>query len=186
MPGDFTVQKRIILTVLGLLVAADIGLAVYSWQLASAPRTPDSEFEKQNVQLMVLKGDIKSAQYIKDNMPATRKDCEKFEHDLPPQSSGYSSLSADLDETAKKAGLQIATLATKPKELPNRGMIEVTIEATVNGDYSGVAKFVNALQRSQKFYVIDGLALSADMQAQRATGPIRVGLHLRTYFREGA
>jgi Tfp pilus assembly protein PilO len=186
MHQDFTVKKRAILIVLGLLVSADIGLAVYSWQLASSPKTSQKEFDEQNLKLMLLKGDIKSAQDIKDNMPATRKDCEKFEQSLPSQSIGASSLSTDLDETAKKAGLQIATLSTKPKELPSRGMIEVTIEASVTGDYSGVAKFVNALQRSQKFYIIDELALSTEMQAQKATGPIKVGLHLRTYFREAA
>jgi hypothetical protein len=45
---------------------------------------------------------------------------------------------------------------------------------------------VNGLQRSQRFYVVDGLALATDAQSQAAAGPIRVGLHVRTYFREGA
>jgi Tfp pilus assembly protein PilO len=186
MHRDFTLQKRAILIVLGLLLAADLGLAIYSWRLSSSPQTPQREFDEQNTKLGVLKGDIKSAQYIKDNMPATRSDCEKFEQSLPAASTGYSSITAELDEEAKKAGLHIETLTNKQKELSNRGMVEVSFDATVNGDYGSVVRFVNGLQRSQRFYVVDGLALATEAQSQAATGTIRVGLHVRTYFRDAA
>ena len=186
MQKDFTLQKRFILVVLGLLVAADIGMGIYSWQLSNAPRTPQKEFDDEYVKLKVLKGDILSAQLIKDNMPTTRKDCEKFEQSLPPGSVGYSSITAELDEVAKKAGLQLVTLADHQKDLPQRGMSEVSIDATVSGDYGSVVRFVNGLQRSQRFYIVDGLALASDTQNQAAKGPIRVGIHLRTYFRMAA
>ncbi len=186
MHRDFTMQKRVILVVLGLFLAADLGLAVYSWQLASAPQTPQKEFDDENTKLMLLKGDIKSAQDIKDHMPLTRSDCEKFEQSLPPANTGYSSLTAELDEIAKKAGLQIVTLSDRQKELTTRGMAEVSIDATVSGDYGSVVRFLNGLQRSQRFYVVDGLALATDAQNQSANGPIRVGLHVRTYFRVAA
>jgi len=186
MHRDFTLQKRAILTVLGLLLVADLGLAIYSWQLSSSPYTPQREFDEQTTKLGVMKNEIKSAQYIKDNMPATRKDCEKFEQSLPAASIGYSSIESELDEVAKKAGLRIETRAQKQKEIPNRGMVEVTIDATVDGSYPSVVRFVNGLQRSQRFYVMDGLALATDAQTPAATGAVRVGLHIRTYFREGA
>ena len=186
MHRDFTIQKRAILIVLGLFLAVDIGLAIYSWQLASSPHTPQKEFDEQTLKLGLLKNDIRSAQFIKDNMPATRKDCEKFEQSLPAASKGSSSIEAELDEVAKKAGLQIETRTQRQKEIPNRGLTEVTIEATVSGGYGNVVRFVNGLQRSQRFYVVDGLALASDAQAQAATGNIRVGLHVRTFFREGA
>src|SRR5580692_9507529 len=138
MHRDFTLQKRAILTLLGLFLAADMGLAIYSWQLSSSPYTPQREFDEQTNKLGVLKNDIKSAQYIKDNMPTTRKDCEKFEQSLPAESTGSSSITGELDEVAKKAGLQIVALTSARKEIPNRGMAEVTIEATVSGDYGSV------------------------------------------------
>jgi Tfp pilus assembly protein PilO len=186
MHRDFTLQKRAILTVLGLLLAADMGLVIYSWHLSSSPHTPQREFDEQTTKLGVLKNDIKSAQYIKDHMPATRKDCEKFEQSLPAASTAYSSIEAELDEVAKKAELQIETRTQRQKEIPNRGMVEVTIDATVAGSYGSVVRFVNGLQRSERFYVVDGLALATDAQTQAAAGTVRVGLHVRTYFREGA
>jgi type IV pilus assembly protein PilO len=186
MHRDFTLQKRAILIVLGLLLAADLGLAIYSWQLSSSPQTPQREFDEQTTKLGVLKGDIKSAQSIKDNMPRTRSDCEKFEQSLPAASTGYSSIEAEIDDIAKKAGLRIETRLEKQKQIPNRGMAEVSIDATVSGDYGSVVRFVNGLQRSQRFYVVDGLALATDAQSQAAAGLVRVAFHVRTYFREGA
>ncbi len=186
MHRDFTLQRRAILIVLALLLVADVGLAIYSWELSSSPHTSQKVFDEQAIKLGLLNNDIRSAQYIKDNMPATRKDCEKFEQSLPAASTGSSSITGELDEIAKKAGLQIVTQTYRQKEIPNRGMSEVTIEATVNGNYGSVVRFVNGLQRSQRFYVVDGLQLATDAQTQSANGPIRVGLHVRTYFREGA
>lgn len=186
MHRDFTSQKRAILIVLGLLVAADIGLAIYSWELSSAPHTSQRAFDEQAINLGVLNNDIKSAQYIRDNMPATRKDCEKFEQSLPAESTSASSIIAELDDVAKKSGLQIVTLTTHPKEIKNRGMVEEIIEANVTGDYGSVVRFVNGLQRSQRFYVLESLALVTEAQGQAPTGPIRVGVHIRTYLREGA
>jgi Tfp pilus assembly protein PilO len=186
MPQDFTLRKRAILTALAVLLAADIGLGIYSYELAAAPHTPDQEFRTEEWKLKILKKDVDSAQSIRQDMPHTKADCEKFEHFLPPKSTGSSAMTADLDGLAKQAGLQIVTLAENQKELTTRGLTEVGIDLTVNGDYGSVARFVNGLQRSAKFYIVDGLTLSTESQAQGANGPLRVALHLRTYLREAA
>lgn len=189
MQRDFSFRKRFILTVLGTLLAADTALAIYSWDLASAPQTPQKAFDQQTFQLRALKGDIDNAVRIKNDMPIARHECDEFEQSLPPESTGYSSMTSEFDGIAGKSGLQIVSLTNKPKELEKRGLTEVTVEVNVNGDYSSVVKFVNGLQRSKSFYILDGLALSAEGQSgqtRTAGGPIRVTLHLRTYFRQAA
>jgi len=183
---DFTLRKRIILTVLWLLVAADLGLAVYSYGLAAAPYTPQKQFDDQNVRLKILQKDIASAEGIKTNMPSTRADCEKFERGLPLESVGSSSMTADLDGLARKAGLQILTFTVpKQKELSGHPITEVQIDMTVNGNYASVARFINDLQRSDKFYIVDDLNLT-EAQSKTALGNLSVVFHLRTYFREAA
>lgn len=182
----FTSRRRAIFTVLGLLVAADIALGAYSWQLASAPYTSPKQFDALSIRLDALRANIQSAQKIKDAMPQTKSDCDKFEHALPPESAGSSSMATELDDIAKQSGLRVEGFSFKPKEVPDHGVTEENIDATVSGDYAAVARFVNALQRSQKFYIMDGLAVSGDSQTQKANGPLRVTMHLRTYFRMAA
>jgi Tfp pilus assembly protein PilO len=183
MKRDVKLQKRLVIGALVLLVLADAALAAYSWELSSAPHTPQQELALQNKQLEVLRADIKRGEAIRQLTPAIQRDCERFELSLLPAGSGYSSVSAELDAVAKKAGAQIENSEFKQKEIANRHMQEVAIDLTLNGEYTSVVRFLNGLQRSQNLYEVDGLALASDTQNQGANGPIKVTVHMKTYFR---
>jgi Type II secretion system (T2SS), protein M subtype b len=186
MRRDFTWRKRLILVGVVLLVLADIGLGAYSWELSSAQQSPQKQVAAEVKQRDLLKGDIKRAQNIRDNIPATQKACDGFERSLFPASSGYSTVRAELGETARKSGVRIEDLAFKPTEIANRGVTEVLIDATVDGDYKNVIGFLNGLQRSANLYAVDSLALGSDNANQASSNVIKVALHLRTYFRTAA
>jgi len=183
MKHDIKLQKRLVIAALALLVLADVGLAGYSWKLSSAPHTPQQELVLQNQQLEVLRADIKRGESIRQLTPAIQRDCDRFEQSLLPVGNGYSSVSAELDGIAKKAGAQIEGRGFKQKEIPKRGLQEVSIDLTVNGEYTAVVRFLNGLQRSKNLYEVDGLALASDAQNQGANGPIKVSVHMKTYFR---
>ena len=186
MSRDFTWRRRIILAGVLLLVLADIALAAYSWQLASAPHAPEKQLAVETKQRDLLRADIKRAQQIRDNVPATQKDCDRFEQSLFPASSGYSAVISELNDAARKSGIQIEDLTHKQTEISNRGMTEVTIDATVNGNYKNVVGFLNGLQRSANLYSVDSLTLGSDNANQASANVIKVALHLKTYFRTAA
>ena len=183
MRRDFALRKRIILLGVVLLVLADIGLAAYSWQLASAPRAPSEEFAAQAKLHSLLKKSIDNAQKIRDNIPAIQKDCDHFEQSLSPASSGYSAVRSELGAIARKSGIQLEDLSFKQTEIPNRGMTEVAVDATVNGNYKNVIGFLNGLQRSANLYEVDALTLGSENANQVSANIIKVALHLKTYFR---
>ncbi len=183
MRRDFTLRKRIILVAVVLLVLADIGLAAYSWQLASAPRAPSEEFAAQAKLHSLLKKSIDNAQKIRDDIPAIQKDCDHFEQSLSPASSGYSAVRSELGAIARKSGIQLEDLSFKQTEIANRGMTEVAIDATVNGNYKSVIGFLNGLQRSANLYEVDALTLASENANQASANIIKVALHLKSYFR---
>jgi Tfp pilus assembly protein PilO len=186
MSGDFTLRKRLILGGVVVLVLADIVLAGYSWQLAAAPHEPEKRIAAEIKQRDLLRADIKRAQAIRDNVPATQKDCDQFERALFPASAGYSAVISELGDTAKKSGIQIEDLSHKQTEISNRGMTEVSIDATVNGNYKNVVEFLNGLQRSANLYSVDSLTLASENTNLASSNVIKVSLHLRTYFRTAA
>jgi type IV pilus assembly protein PilO len=186
MRRDFTWRRRIILVGVVLLVLADVGLVAYSWQLASAPHAPQKQLAVETKQRDLLRADIKRAQEIRDNVPATQKDCQRFEQSLFPASAGYSAVRSELGDTARKSGIQIEDLSFKQTEISNRGMTEVTVDATVNGNYKSVIGFLNGLQRSANLYSVDSLTLGSNETNQSSANVIKVALHLRTYFRTAA
>jgi type IV pilus assembly protein PilO len=186
MQRDFTFQKRLIMFGVGLLLVADLGLAAYSWRLSSSPRTPRQQLARESSQLELLRADLRRASDIRAKMPDIQKDCDKFEREkLKPASVGYSAISAELGSIASKSALHIDDLSFHPKEIPNRGLQMVEMEATVTGDYTSVVRFLNGLQRSESVYEVDGLTLTADSQSH-AGGALRVNLRMKTYFRDAA
>jgi type IV pilus assembly protein PilO len=186
MRRDFTLRKRIILLGVVLLVLADVGLAVYSWQLSNTPHAPEQQLAVETKQHNLLKADIKRAQDIRDNIPATQKDCDRFEQSLFPASAGYSAVRSELGAIARKSGIQLEDQTFKQTEISNRGMTEVTIDATVNGDYKSVIGFLNGLQRSANLYAVDALTLGSENANQASGNIIKLALHLKTYFRTAA
>jgi Tfp pilus assembly protein PilO len=186
MRRDFSLRKRIILVGVTLLVLADVALAAYSWQLSSAPHAPEQQLAVETIQHNLLKADIKRAQDIRDDIPAIQKDCDRFEQSLFPARSGYSAVRSELGTVAKKSGIQLEDLSFKPTEIANRGMMEVVIDATVNGNYKSVIGFLNGLQRSSNLYAVDALSLAPENANQASANVIKVTLHLRTYFRTPA
>jgi len=185
MRRDFTLRKRTILGGVILLVLADVALATYSWRLSSAPHAPQQQLAMETKQHNVLKADIKRAQDIRENIPAIQKDCDHFEQSLFPAGSGYSSVRSELGATSKKNGIQLEDLSFRETKIANRGMTEVVIDATVNGDYVSVIGFLNGLQRSTNLYQVDSLTLASENANQASANVIKVALHLRTYFRMG-
>jgi len=186
MRRDFTFRKRIILAGVILLVLADVALAAYGWQLSSAPHAPQQQLAVEMKQHDLLKADIKRAQAIRDNIPAIQKDCDHFEQSLFPASSGYSAIRSELGGIAGKSGIQLDALTFRETKIANRGITEVTIDVTVNGEYKSVIGFLNGLQRSANLYEVDSLTLASENSNLASANVIRVALHLKTFFRTAA
>src|SRR6267143_5079221 len=178
MRRDFTARKRIILGGVAILVLADVALAAYSWQLSSAPHATQHRVQ-EITQQDLLRADIRRAQAIRDSIPAIQKDCDRFEQSLFPASSGYSAVRSELGAIARKSGSRLADLSFKPTDIANRGMTEVVIDATVDGDYKSVIGFLNALQRSNNHYVVDALTLASDNSNQTHAYVLKVVLQLK-------
>lgn len=181
MAGTFQVRKRIILGTLGVVLLLDLILAIVNWRLATAPQTPRQELGRLLFQEKTLDADIKRAKMIRENVPKNLREFDEFVKSFPAKTAGYSDLLGGLGNLAKKAGLQTENVAFKEQDISGRGLTEVDVTATVNGDYPSVVRFINGLQRSEKFYILDDLTLAT--AAQSPTGPLRVNLHLKTYFR---
>lgn len=56
--------------------------------------------------------------------------------------------------------------------------MQVDIATSVEGDYDSLIQFLNKLEHSDNFYVLDSLTL-----ASSSAGKLRLNLQLRTYFR---
>jgi len=171
--------KTIIRVLLGIVVAIDIALAGISWQMADATRTPQAELNTLKRQHALVAADIARAETIRAQMPQVQQQCDSFfKQNFRPIGSGYSSVVSDLGSLSRNAGIQTENLNFHQHEADKRGVTEVEISGVIDGDYSSVVRFINDLQHSDTFYVLDGLSL-----ASGSAGQLKLNLQLRTYFR---
>jgi hypothetical protein len=185
---DFKVKKTVILSVLALLLAADAALAYYNSRIESKAQDTEFALKAETLHLNFMKEDVARATRIKADRPNVEKYLDQFETTLPPQGKGYSVLSQELDDIAHETHIQVQDTKFHQKEMSGRNLDEIEIEATLNGDYTGIVRFLNRLQRSPNTYVVDSLGLESEKSTgpgnQTASGSIKLSLKLRSYFRK--
>lgn len=186
--SEFKTKKRVILAGLGLLLAVDGALAEYNRRLMIKDANPEVKLKAESLYVALVKKDIERATNIKGNLPEVQKNFDQFETTLPPAGKGYSMVSQEVGEIARETHVVVRDLKFREKEVAGRNVDEIEMDALVDGDYAGIVRFLNRLQRSKNTYVVDSLGLdsatSAAGQNQAPPGTVKVSLHVRSYFRK--
>jgi hypothetical protein len=186
--SDFTTKKRVILAGLGLLLAVDGGLAYHNSRMMIRDANPEVKLKADALYVDKVKGDIGRANNIKAHLPEVQKYFDQFETTLPPAGQGYSVVSQEIGDIAHETHVQVRDLKFREKEIPGRNVNEIEMEAQVDGDYAGIVRFLNRVQRSKNTYVVDSLGLDSVTNLgsgnQAPPGTVKVSLHLRSYFRK--
>jgi hypothetical protein len=182
---DFNLERKLILGGLAVFLVADVGFAYFNSRLSAAREIPAEQMlAAQSRQVALMRADIQKATAIRKGIPEVTKGFNEFESSLPPASKGYSVITQEIDDIAKDTHVVIEDTKFHEKDLAGRNLSELEFESTISGDYPGIVRFLNKLQRSKNAYIVDSLQLDSANAAQTPNAPLKVGLHLRTYFRK--
>ena len=189
MNMSWQLLKKVIIGALVILLVADLGLLYVRWQ-NSRENEAAMRAERDRLQLTAkaLKGDVERGQRIRESLSGVTKEYDSFyKTDFESAADGYSKIEGDLDAIALKAAVKSSGVSFEQKEVKGRGVDEIKISDTVEGDYSSIIKFISGLEQSRYFYLLSDLKLDSDLSAaQGSANPgalIRLHLELRTYFR---
>lgn len=163
-----------------LIVAVDVALIVVLWQIGqNGPRAMRVRIGRLTEQARLLRADLQRGEKIRAALPAAGKQCDAFySKAFFNSSTGYSQIEADLNSISRDAGVQTSGLRFKQKPVKGRGVTEVDVSTKVTADYPSLIRFISGLERSQDFYLLDGLALHS-----ANGGTVDLDLNLHTYFR---
>jgi len=166
--------------VLIALLAVDVGLGVFLWRASQAgPEKMAVERDRLTLLSKQLKADVERCEEIRSSMATAGIDADSFyRQTFLDRATGYSSIETDLNSIASSAGLRASGVTFKEKEIEDRGVTEVSMTTSVEGDYASIIKFINGLERSKNFYLLNSLHLASETQ-----GGIKLDLQMRTYFR---
>ncbi len=165
---------------LGLVLAVDLALAGYLWRTSyEQPQELRARRDALALDAKKLHADVDRGNKIRASLPQARKDCDTFyQQSFLDSVTGYSKIEADLSDNASKSGVKVSSYTFKQKEVKDRGVTEVDMTMTLDADYPAILQFINGLEKSRNFYLLDSLHLSSV-----TSGGIRLDLDLHTFFR---
>lgn len=172
--------KKGIAAALFVLVAIDVALVCALWQMGrQGPQAMRARKARLTEQARLLRADVARGERIRVSMPQAGRECDTFYNQaFFDSTTGYSRIEADLNSIGKDAGVQASGLKFKQKAIKGRGVTEIEVSTQVTADYPSLIRFINGIERSRDFYLLDGLALHAGQ-----SGMVDLDLDLHTYFR---
>jgi Type II secretion system (T2SS), protein M subtype b len=172
--------KKGIAAALLLLVAADLFLLFFVWQIGrQGPQEMRLQRARLAQQAALLRADVARGQKIRVELPKAGQQCDAFYNQaFFGSTTGYSQIETDLDSISKSAGVQTSGLKFKQKDVKGRGVTEIQVSTKVTADYPSLIRFINGVERSKDFYLLDGLTLHATNG-----GLVDLEIRLHTYFR---
>ena len=165
--------------VLAVILLADVVLIGVRWRLNSSSHVQPGDLTRLGMLEKQYRADNTRLERFKTELPADEKQWDEFfTTHFNPAGAGYSAISEDLGDLSRSAGLHSDATSFHQHAADARGLMQVDITTAVEGDYEGLIQFLNKLEHSENFYVLDSLAL-----ASSTLGKLRLNVQLRTYFR---
>ena len=164
-----------------LLILLDLYLIVhlvFLWQGLSSNNAV--AVDQQHVQLVAAQLAAKPLRGLDKKLVGSTQAADSFyQHRLPYATS---QVAAEVGALAHREGVHWtrAQYAYAPVLAGKDALTEVSMDASVSGDYRPIVQFINAVERDKLFFVINGINLTGQQ-----TGQVNLRIRLTTYLRPG-
>ena len=163
----------------GVLSVAVLGLVLrlgYAWTVSDAGATHTVESKK--AQLEGLTQDTVPLRGLDKRVATTRARIQSFYDERIPAS--YSLLATRIAELETKSGVRMSHLSYSQAAQPVAAadLTEISMDASISGEYPQMMRFVNGLERDKIFFVIRAMQLNGQQ-----TGPANLRLKVSTWLR---
>lgn len=116
---------------------------------------------------------------IQSKVEVARRQADDFVAErLLPQKDGFSAIVNELDSIAAATAVRKGNVNFKTKALDGQSLLEVGVTTSVEGDYPSLVRFVNRIEQSKQFFIIENLSLASSP----TTPVIKLNMRLLTYF----
>ncbi len=159
-----------------LLLALAIALAIrLSLDWAVMDSHSSEVLAGKQVQLRALEIQTIPLRGLDQRVEKTRGQLEDFyQRRIPPN---YSSIDARIVELQVASGVRL-TRVQYTQGAPGPGLTEITMDASISGNYPAIMRFVNSMERDPMFFIIRAMALTGQQG-----GLVNLRLRVSTWLR---
>jgi len=170
-------NPRVVMRVIiGILLVANLAAAVVAFK----PFGGSAEDLRQNQQslqaeLTTLRARLAKTKQVAERVETARTQGDQFlaKYFLSERSAS-ASLLQDLDQMATEAGIKMGQASFQPQEIEGSDTLYMlSIQAGFEGSYANLTKFMNLVDKSPRFLIIEGMRAAAPQQQgqQRTAQP---------------
>lgn len=167
----------------GLLLVDAVAYVDWFWRPAVVPGYADAMLAQLQREVAAHEAEVARLRRIREELPRVRPALSSFtaEH-FPAEQGGYSGVAAALADAARTAGVRLENVGYKVgAQQPRPDLLVVEVSTDLQGAYPNLLRYLEGLEQSPGFYLIDELSL---VGSQR--GGLRLQVRLVTYFRRSA
>jgi type IV pilus assembly protein PilO len=162
-----------------LLVLLDLYLIahlIFVWQSLNSNNA--AALDQQRVELVAAQMAAKPLRGLDKKLVASTDDANAFYQERLPYAD--SQVASEIGALTRREGVRWANAqyAYSPVLSGDHALTQVSIDASVSGDYRPIVQFINAVERDKLFFVINGINLTGQQ-----TGQVNLRIRLTTYLR---
>jgi type IV pilus assembly protein PilO len=162
------------IVVLSLIVVGLVSRLVYT--LAFTDTSATQTLEAKQSQLEALKHDTLPLRGLDTRVAATRNRIGQFYADRIP--ANYSLVATRIAELEVHSGARLSRISYS-QGTPGVDLTEISMDASISGEYPQMMRFVNGLERDQVFFIIKAMQLNGQ-QGGQANLRLKVSTWLRS------
>lgn len=143
-----------------LVVIAAVAALLVFLPLRPSPEQKEVELNAAKLESKRLESEVAPLQGLPDKLAKARTDISAFYQDRFPDR--FSTIPEVLGKLSVEHGVRLTDVKYEAAETELAGLQQVTMDAGLSGDYAKVVRFINALERSKTFFLIDRITLGEE------------------------
>jgi len=177
---DLRQTRKDIKTSLAIMLAVDVvAVAVLISPLVGSTESRRQELNQLWTELQTKTRQVEPLRNLPAKVQtASRQIADFYKKRFPAQQS---QILTEFGKLASANGITIEQAKYKVMEEETGQLHPVQMEAELSGNYVSLAKFINALERDDMFFLIRSIQLGGEQK-----GPIKLQMKLETYLKAGA
>ncbi len=174
-------EARRLLLIIGVILLL-VDAAAIAWLLSPrgrGTRANEEELRSLETEYREKIREIGPARDMDKRLALAREQQAAFYNEHIP--TRYSTISETLGKLASENHVQASAVRYEAKDTDVTGVQRIGINSVITGDYVNEMRFINALERSKTFFVINSVSLGG-----AESGAVRLELHIETFLRSAS
>ena len=181
MPDLRQTRKHLTVALIAMAGLDLLGAALYFSPLIGSAETRRMDLNRLQTELTLKTRQVAPLKDLPNKVVLANEQITDFyKRRLPAQNS---QIATELGKLAAANGVRIEQEHYKAEETAPSlaGLEPLELDADLAGTYTSLAKFINALERDEMFFIINSVTLGNDPQ-----GPVKLTLKMETYLKVGS